>query len=76
MVPIVCQCQGTHTRLYGALDKIDFDMAEEAGSTWYRSKEPVPIVYPFLGIGYLSNKKWPLMEESTFYMLVEYVNNK
>ena len=39
--------------------------AKELGTAWYRSKEPIPIVHPFVGDGYLSNKKWPLIEECT-----------
>ena len=33
-----------------------------AGVTYYRSKETIPIIHPFVGGGYLSNKKWPLNE--------------
>ena len=46
------------------LYKFDLDWAREAGAAWYRSKEPVPIKHPFVGGGYLSNKKWPLNEGS------------
>ena len=42
--------------------------AREAGTAWYRSKEPVPIDHPFVGGGYLSNKKWPLNEGSTIFI--------
>ena len=38
-------------------------LAKEAGKAWYRSKETVPIHEPFVGGGFLSNKKWPLIEE-------------
>ena len=41
------------------------EMAKNAGKAWYRSKETVPIQDPFVGGGFLSNKKWPLIEEST-----------
>ena len=34
----------------------------EKGTAWYRSKKPVPVSYYFVGDGYLSNKKWHLME--------------
>ena len=34
----------------------------EKGTAWYRSKKPVPVSYHFVGDGYLSNKKWYLME--------------
>ena len=47
----------------GLLYKSDLELAKEAGTAWYRSKESVPIIHPFLGDGYLSNKKWPLIEE-------------
>ena len=40
------------------------ELAKEAGTAWYRSKETVPIHDPFVGGGFLSNKKWPLIEES------------
>ena len=40
------------------------EMAKNAGKAWYRSKETVPIQDPFVGGGFLSNKKWPLIEES------------
>ena len=42
--------------------------AREAGTAWYRSKEPVPIDHPFVGGGYLSNKKWPLNEGNTIFI--------
>ena len=40
--------------------------AEERGTAWYRYTEPIPIDHPFVGGGYLSNKKWPLIEGNTF----------
>ena len=54
------------------LYKFDLDWAREAGAAWYRSKEPVPIKHPFVGGGYLSNKKWPLNEGSrvTSYTII------
>ena len=54
--------QGTHVRLTGILDPWDYEFAKEAGTGWYRSKEPAPFD-AFLGTGLLSNKKWPLQEE-------------
>ena len=47
----------------GFLYKYELELAKEEGTAWYRSKEPVPIIHPFVGGGYLSNKKWPLNEE-------------
>ena len=47
------------------LIKLELDWAKEAGTAWYRSKGPVPLDHPFVGGGYLSNKKWPLIEECT-----------
>ena len=43
---------------------MELDMAKEKGTAWHRSKERVPINFPFVGVGYLSNKKWPLIEGS------------
>ena len=48
----------------GLLYKDELELAKAAGTAWYRSKESVPIKHPFVGGGYLSNKKWPLIEES------------
>ena len=39
--------------------------SEKSKIGWYRSKEPIPIKHPFVGGGYISNKKWPLIEECT-----------
>ena len=40
------------------------DLAKVFGTHWYRSKEQfTPFLQPFVGGGYLSNKKWPLNEE-------------
>ena len=39
--------------------------SEKSGIGMYRSKEPIPIKHPFVGGGYISNKKWPLIEECT-----------
>ena len=43
----------------------EMEYAEKSGIGWYRSKEPIPIKHPFVGGGYISNKKWPLIEECT-----------
>ena len=40
------------------------ERAKGKGPAWYRSKKPLPLAHPFVGGGYLSNKKWPLIEES------------
>ena len=56
--------QGTHaqmTYMY-SLSNEDLKWAEESGTAWYRSKYPASISYPFVGQGYLSNKKWPLLK--------------
>ena len=58
--------QGTHTLpWHGDMGKSEREWARERGTAWYRSKEPIPIDYPFVGDGYLSNKKWPLIEGNT-----------
>ena len=51
--------------MHSALLDDELDWAREAGTAWYRSKETVPIKLPFVGGGYLSNKKWPLTEGYT-----------
>ena len=48
------------------MGKTEHDWAKERGTAWYRSKEPIPMKHPFVGGGYLSNKKWPLNEGKTF----------
>ena len=57
--------QGTHTQMTGTLNPEHYDVAKEVGTAWYRSKKSVPIHRAFVGDGYLSNKKWPLIEECT-----------
>ena len=52
------------------LIKLELDWAKEAGTAWYRSKETVPIHDPFVGGGFLSNKKWPLIEECTLLTII------
>ena len=47
------------------LTKNEMEWAREAGIAWYRSKEPT---YNAFGVGYLSNKKWPLNEANTIFM--------
>ena len=48
----------------GYLNKEKEDLAKEAGTHWYRSKEQfTPFEPPFVGRGYLSIKEWPLNEE-------------
>ena len=49
-------------------------MAREAGAAWYRSRSPLQLSsvhYPFVGDGYLSNKKWPLNEGSAIGIFYE-----
>ena len=48
----------------GVLDRWDYVFAKEAGTGWYRSKEPASMFDAFVGTGALGNKKWPLQEES------------
>ena len=66
---------GTHAKpgfLYGR----DKRLAREAGAAWYRSKNPLQLSsvhYPFVGDGYLSNKKWPLNEGSAPGILYEFL---
>ena len=57
--------QGTHAKMASLLFEFVLKWPKEFGTAWYKSKEPVPIVHPFVGDGYLSNKKWPLIEECT-----------
>ena len=56
--------------MVGSLLPMEHDLAKEVGTAWYRSLESVPFIHPFVGGGYLSNKKWPLNEEST-----KHINN-
>ena len=49
--------QGTHVKIH----KFIYDVWE-SNFTWHRSKEPIPINEGFVGGGYMSNKKWPLLE--------------
>ena len=48
----------------------ELEWAKEAGTAWYRSKEPLPIDQHFVGDGYLSNKKWPLIERNTLFNII------
>ena len=63
-------CQGTHARMEHDLQAADFALASEHYGTAYVTGEVVPVNHPFLGGGFLSNKKWPLNEEST-----KHINN-
>ena len=47
----------------GGLPKVYLELAKEENTSWYRSKDRIPITNPFVGGGYMSNKKWPLIEE-------------
>ena len=49
--------QGTHAQLIPYLYERDLKY-----KNWYRSKETVPVGSAFVGGGFLSNKKWPLIE--------------
>ena len=49
--------------------------SEKSGIGMYRSKEPIPINHPFVGGGYISNKKWPLNEECTMQCTAYDINN-
>ena len=62
--------QGTHVFLTGGVWEPELGWAKEAGTAWYRSKETVPIHDPFVGGGFLSNKKWPLIEECTLLTII------
>ena len=64
------QLQGTHAQITNYMYEEELEWAKEAGTAWYRSKETVPIHDPFVGGGFLSNKKWPLIEERTFLKTV------
>ena len=44
------------------LQAADFALASEHYGTAYVTGEVVPVNHPFLGGGFLSNKKWPLNE--------------
>ena len=62
----ISKLQGTHAQMANGMFISSLESARAAnakGIAWYRSKEPVPITQPFVGGGYLSNKKWPLIEE-------------
>ena len=70
--------QGTHAQLAGGLlifnnIRSTVKWAKESGKDWYRSKEPVPIYHPFVGGEYLSNKKWPLIEECIYHTVIDLV---
>ena len=50
--------------MVGSLTLEELERAKGKGTAWYRSKKPLPLAHPLVGGGYLSNKKWPLIEES------------
>ena len=62
-------------RLVGRISDSDVKWARDIGTAWYRSKESVPTHPHFVGDGYLSNKKWPLIEESTFFSFPLHLQN-
>ena len=68
------QLQGTHAQITNLKHEEELEWAKEAGTAWYRSKEPLPIDHPFVGDGYLSNKKWPLIEGNTMSNIITYDN--
>ena len=65
------QWQGTHAQMtyFYSLREEERKWAEESGTAWYRSKHPASISYPFVGQGYLSNKKWPLLKVEILLIL-------
>ena len=46
----------------GGMSNSYLELAKEENTAWYRSKKRIPINNPFVGGGYMSNKKWPLIE--------------
>ena len=52
--------------MFPSLFDVDIEWANELGTVWYRSRQPAPVKHPFVGGGYLANKKWPLIEGSSF----------
>ena len=62
VIIITITLKGTHAQVVGYLWKDHYDWAKEKRTAWYRSKEPVNRERPGGGCGYLSNKKWPLIE--------------
>ena len=65
---LISKLQGTHALMVGSLTLEELERAKGKGPAWYRSKKPLPLAHPFVGGGYLSNKKWPLNEG----MLISY----
>ena len=63
-------------RLVGRISDSDVKWARDIGTAWYRSKESVPTHPHFVGDGYLSNKKWPLIEESTFFLYYSFASSE
>ena len=66
----ISKLQGTHALLTGYVIEDYREWAKAAGTAWYRSEKPVPITHPFVGGGYLSNKKWPLIEECAYKYVI------
>ena len=65
-ISTISKLQGTHAQMGGGIFISSLESAKAAeatGTYWYRSKKPIPISHPFVDGGYLSNKKWPLIEE-------------
>ena len=60
--------QGTHTLLAGALYQ-EQAWALSKNTSWYRSRDQVPVDHIFLGGGPLSSKQWPLNEEMSNHLL-------
>ena len=52
--------QGTHAQLTAILYE------RELRYNWYRSRDTMPGKPAYVGGGYMSNKKWPLIEERNF----------
>ena len=52
--------QGTHALLMSALYERQMNL------NWHRSKDTMPGKPAYVGGGYMSNKKWPLIEERNF----------
>ena len=55
--------EGPQAIISEGLSNVYLEWFKEANTSWYRSKDRIPINNPFVGGGYMSNKKWPLIEE-------------
>ena len=58
--------QGTHALLMSALYERQMNL------NWHRSKDTMPGKPAYVGGGYMSNKKWPLIEEWNFHVCLKY----